>query len=1067
MRVGSGGDFVGDSFPDNLFGKVFDGWVIKQKLGEGHSAVVFQANKAGAVAAVKVYRPDLTQESAVQLSRIRRQLSLKNHHHRSLVRVYAGGWDTKTHLYYLVMERLEGAPLDEVLQHVPIDRIRPLLAQVAGAARFLEDLDIVHRDIKPANILVDKDFRKATLLDLGVIRPIADSESNLTDSTANVGGFLGTLRYSPPEFLTRQEKHSKEGWRAITFYQLGAVLSDLVTGKRLFAHLKEREHWAKIVEAIKSEPPNLSEINIRPGVEPSLVTLAVNCLSKDWTDRLAIVKWSDFECRGVVRRPVVVLVYTGGTIGSTKEESGCKTRSLRSVENKTEPLLDAFNRRVRRDYEQLAGSENPMPFDLEWELLPKDQQLLSENASHETWDHLGAAVERICRQYANPSTLQENKEGECLAGIVLLHGTDTLAYSAAALSMSLRNLPCPLILTGSNQPPNEKSILEQDLIASESDAWKNILLSLHFIQAFGHRFTETFVCFDDTIHVAVNLRKEAIDAAPQPLQRERKLQEPYFYRNRGPQRQYAYRLIDGLYCNNFYPISDELRYDVLIHDQRNRYRHIRQSPWAPGEALVRSPFAGGVRLMTASPVALVPDGLGVQLASSATALQPGLSVLLLEGYSSGTFPTVETHSFHRYLLTLLRESVPIVLVTRNGLIPSMQRYEMAKIGGVELPVFRLFGLIAETAAPLLSLILATIPASEWTPAGVNNATELLRHRHAALEAAIRKRQAGPDGILTALLGDLLSEEDQRKARLDELHNREQEHMRRVTDLFAEARGVEFPNLPERGRRRFPRKNSFDPSKTIFLRQHFLWLLGEVVHSFENSNSGPDGLAFWNELGFAWGRQVRETLSLHPYRSTRALFARRAPAERRELVEAAKEQTETITQFLCNYGVAEVVAKLDVEAEPTEVERYRDGKVSLHVDAIKHGRGGRDDDLFAALGYGAAEADFFQTLRSGGDLTLTDSEFSAGLEKEFRNLFEHAWDLKVSPLDWFLIGAYKAMASSALRYLSFDPWVDRCDRDEPGHIEALRNSIRTEVIVADRGFFRLRLSYRGRDVHSQN
>ena len=167
-------------------------------------------------------------------------------------------------------------------------------------------------------------------------------------------------------------------------------------------------------------------------------------------------------------------------------------------------------------------------------LLPKEQQLLSENASHETWDHLGAAVERICSRYADHSKLTENKQGEYLAGIVLLHGTDTLAYSAAALSMSLRNLPCPLILTGSNQPPNEESILEQDLIASESDAWKNILLSLHFIQAFGHRFTETFVCFDDTIHVAVNLRKEAIDAAPQPLQRERKLQEPYFYRNRGP-----------------------------------------------------------------------------------------------------------------------------------------------------------------------------------------------------------------------------------------------------------------------------------------------------------------------------------------------------------------------------------------------------------------------------------------------------------------------------------------------------------------------------------------------------
>jgi hypothetical protein len=170
--------------------------------------------------------------------------------------------------------------------------------------------------------------------------------------------------------------------------------------------------------------------------------------------------------------------------------------------------------------------------------------------------------------------------------------------------------------------------------------------------------------------------------------------------------------------------------------------------------------------------------------------------------------------------------------------------------------------------------------------------------------------------------------------------------------------------------------------------------------------------------------------------------------------------ETITQFLFNYGVAEVAAKLDIEGEPTDAERHRDGKFSLSVDAIKHGRGGRNDDLFATVGYRTAEAEFFHALRTGGDLTLTDSEFRTAVEKTFHDLFEHAWDLKVSPLDWFLIGAYKAMASSALRYLIFDPWVDRCDRDEPGHIEALRNSIRTEV-------FRLRLSYTGREVHAQN
>src|SRR5205814_5392184 len=92
---------------------------------------------------------------------------------------------------------------------------------------------------------------------------------------------------------------------------------------------------------------------------------------------------------------------------------------------------------------------------------------------------------------------------------------------AASLSLSLRNLPCPIVLTGSNQPPNENNINERDLIESESDAWKNVLQSLQFIQTFGHRFTEVFVCFNDTVHVAVNLRKDPIDRMPQRSEERR------------------------------------------------------------------------------------------------------------------------------------------------------------------------------------------------------------------------------------------------------------------------------------------------------------------------------------------------------------------------------------------------------------------------------------------------------------------------------------------------------------------------------------------------------------------
>ena len=760
---------------------------------------------------------------------------------------------------------------------------------------------------------------------------------------------------------------------------------------------------------------------------------------------------SRFEQHSVLR-PVVVIVHTGGTIGAVEDVS-----SVHLDTDDGTAILKAFDQRITSDYAQLAGPEFPIPFDLEWESLPADQQLLSENANPATWKHLGQAVERICARYASTAASLSEPTQTYLAGIVLLHGTDTLAYSAAALSLSLRNLPCPVIITGANQPPNARSIHEQDLINSESDAWKNLLRSLQFIQAFGHRFTEVFVCFHDTVHIALNLRKVAIDRIPHPLQRELKAQEPFSYRNHGPLRQYAYRMIDGLYCNNLYPISSDIGYDILIHDRINRYRHIRQSPWPSNTLLTREEFAKGVKLISASPASLVP--------SNSVAMSADTTIVLIEGYSSGTFPTSANHAFHAFLQILLQNAIPVALVTKDGLIPS-KPYEMSQIDGLQMPVLRLFGIVAETAVPLLSLILASIPQDLWNPTPSYDYTKLISTRHTLLADAIRKRQTEPDGILTALLGNILDENEQRTARNERLQHREVEHSRRVTELFAESRYVKLPGRKRKfsAPNRQPASRFFDASMTVFMRQHFLWLLGELVHSFDNASAGPDGLAFWNELGFAWGSQVRDTLAPPPFRGQRALFASRPTEHQEELTRSARRQTEIITSFLFTYGVADLHAQLSVSSPLDVAKRHRGGLCSVRVEARKHGRGGRNDDLLSVIGYQSEEMDFFRALRNGcRDLSKGD-DCHAALAALFRQRFEHALALKVSPLDWFLIGVYKALMSGVLRDLCFDPWIYRCDRDELGEVEALRQSIAAEVHAADRHVLKFTLSYASRDTY---
>ena len=93
--------------------------------------------------------------------------------------------------------------------------------------------------------------------------------------------------------MFRQEEDTPDGWRALTFYQLGAVLHDMLMNQRLFS--KFAYPFARLVEAVKYEIPRIETAD----VPPDLVLLANNCLLKDPQLRLRMVKWEDFEPRGV------------------------------------------------------------------------------------------------------------------------------------------------------------------------------------------------------------------------------------------------------------------------------------------------------------------------------------------------------------------------------------------------------------------------------------------------------------------------------------------------------------------------------------------------------------------------------------------------------------------------------------------------------------------------------------------------------------------------------------------------------------------------------------------------
>jgi serine/threonine protein kinase len=216
------------------------GWEIVTYLGAGKSALVFAAMKDGLTGALKVFDPELVERfgTDVQTTRLSRELSLRNSTHPNLVRIFDGGHCVDSGYFFIVMEQLKGFPLSDAIGKIPRELIWTTVAQIASAAKHLEDRNLVHRDIKPDNVFVSTDYNHVTLMDFGVIRPIGEVGITDTDSRP----FIGTLQYSSPEFLLRTEDDTPEGWRALTFYQLGAVLHDLLMGIRLFLITQHRSH---------------------------------------------------------------------------------------------------------------------------------------------------------------------------------------------------------------------------------------------------------------------------------------------------------------------------------------------------------------------------------------------------------------------------------------------------------------------------------------------------------------------------------------------------------------------------------------------------------------------------------------------------------------------------------------------------------------------------------------------------------------------------------------------------------------------------------------------------------
>lgn len=260
---------------------------LVRELGSGGTASVFLLRIGEADTALKVYDPRFLDEvnGPTERRRIELQRRLIGHGCPTLIDVTQIVLADGT--CFIEMEYVEWENLRNVISRTPADCIENLFGQLVSAVQFLDDRGLVHRDIKPENVLVDAGFNSLKLIDFGVMREAGHGEDAIDATDHGLRRpFIASAQYSSPEYLFRLKEPSPEMWKALTIYQLGGVLHDLLEKKPLFDDVVKTDNKFALAMAVLAHAPTFVEV---PEALKSWVVLAANCLVKDPSLRLALV----------------------------------------------------------------------------------------------------------------------------------------------------------------------------------------------------------------------------------------------------------------------------------------------------------------------------------------------------------------------------------------------------------------------------------------------------------------------------------------------------------------------------------------------------------------------------------------------------------------------------------------------------------------------------------------------------------------------------------------------------------------------------------------------------------
>jgi serine/threonine protein kinase len=219
--------------------------------------------------AIKLFSPDLARGDArnrfLREARVVGKLS-----HPSIITVHDMGIEESTQTPYLVMELVEGQPLDKIVSKgsVPFSTACDWAAHVAVALSVSHRRAVIHGDVKPANILITLDNR-VKLTDFGMAR-LASHQG--PDSSVR-----GTPAYWCPEQILGRAQDARSD-----LFSLGVVLYEMLAGLNPF----DGDSIPTVCNRILSCAP-LPPSSSNPSIPASLDDLVGSCLAKEPQLRMA------------------------------------------------------------------------------------------------------------------------------------------------------------------------------------------------------------------------------------------------------------------------------------------------------------------------------------------------------------------------------------------------------------------------------------------------------------------------------------------------------------------------------------------------------------------------------------------------------------------------------------------------------------------------------------------------------------------------------------------------------------------------------------------------------------